>query len=410
MELLQAARQHLSNAPYPEDFAVGKWWASRQAATRSQVLAFQNPGDVIRYAQVGSLSGFDHRIPETVAALRIARFKLRELEREYAWTWSTSVLEESSYSIGTVTIEGKRCSSIFLSHVNALLRIQRFVAQPKRILEIGGGYGALARIVGTAHPGVKYTIIDFPESLFYAHIFLGVNFPSARIDSTPAADFRLVPIQECLTLSGETFDVAVNTGSLQEMPARAVAFWMQFIQERIATKLFYSFNYFLVNKGGFNETEGSNLICPVLDPYWAVRHFEINPPVTTVDADGRNWLEVMLERDPARDPTEKAQALFEEAQGYPMASNYSFSALWMAIWCDPRAEYIEAMIHAIERFRDAVYGAGPRNYQQQKRTILDLVKNVIKRLLFPTRGIAIDKRAYSELTYYRRLLDQVTQS
>ena len=57
-------------------------------------------------------------------------------------------------------------------------------------------------------PGTSYTLIDLPESLFFAQIFLSLNFPDAkilylddeykegeRVVETEEFDFVLIPIQ-----------------------------------------------------------------------------------------------------------------------------------------------------------------------------------------------------------------------
>ena len=79
-----------------------------------------------------------------------------------------------------------------------------------RVLEIGPGYGALAWYIQEAVPGVSYTVLDLPESLVYAAIYLGVLHPGAT---------RVLANYEFPTLvqDGERFDLVINTLSMSEM-------------------------------------------------------------------------------------------------------------------------------------------------------------------------------------------------
>ncbi len=72
-----------------------------------------------------------------------------------------------------------------------------------QILELGSGYGGMARVLSTYKPDAKFTLIDLPESLFFAYIYLKVHFPEKRVvyvssedeifDNVKTADFLLVP-------------------------------------------------------------------------------------------------------------------------------------------------------------------------------------------------------------------------
>ena len=257
-DALKEAKSRFEKAaafPYPEGYEIGSWWKGKQEETRRRIAGFQSCEEAVRYAQRGQQSGFDHRIYDPAAAAVVARFKACELERLFpGWSLKGSPFHESPFSDSLVEIEGVPCSSIFLSHVNYYLRAASALsgARPGRVLEIGGGYGALARVFKLAGRETRYVIVDLAESLFYAHAFLALNFPEARIgylEGGPAEDgasfdFLLVPVQACGALAGERFDVVVNTGSLQEMPPPTVAFWMDFLQTVIRPRVFYSFNYF----------------------------------------------------------------------------------------------------------------------------------------------------------------------
>ena len=286
--------------------------------------------------------------------------------------------------------------------------------QAERVLEIGGGYGALARIFKLTNSRTRYVIVDLPESLFYAHLFLALNFPDARIgyvaDERPvdvaSFDFLLVPVQRYMVLQGAQFDLVINTASLQEMPIPTVSFWMIFIQNVIRTRYFYSFNYFLTNKRAYIETSvrEANLICPILDPYWRVRHFSINSAHLTIDVDKRNWLEVCVERMPSSsvDPPCVARELFKTAETYPTGSEDWFANVWMASWCDPHPQYIQTMLKGIAFFRDGAHAATPKNYCQPL-TIYGRARRKLLGVVLRERAFHYDTSRFTEVEFYRRL-------
>lgn len=83
------------------------------------------------------------------------------------------------------------------------------------ILEIGGGYGALARALCRSFPRARYVICDLPESLMYAGLYLasaGVSVAvwprRARVTLLPNYRFGEMPAP---------VDLAINTLSMSEM-------------------------------------------------------------------------------------------------------------------------------------------------------------------------------------------------
>lgn len=380
-EILITAKSNLErsyNVPYPSNFSIGSWWKIIQQNHFNKILSFNHAEDAIKYCQ--GTSGFDHRIFDYEVAMRIINFKIKKLKLLFPCFCLNDNynLVESIYSdnASLVEIDGKKYSSIFLTHLYYYLRSSSTSANKiSRVIEIGGGYGALARIFKIMDPKVNYCIIDLPESLFYAYIFLSLNFPNARIayirQNTKIQlsdfDFVLIPIQMYEILNKEHFDIVINTGSLQEMPPITVNFWMKFIQDIIIIERFYSFNYYLNNKYLFLETsnEEANLICPILDPYWTVDFFEINPKIATVDACERNWLEICLKRIPLEyrnfDVVDNAEVYFQQATLYPKGSTYWFENIYMAIWAHPKGDFYNEMADGIEKFKRGLDSSVPYN-------------------------------------------------
>lgn len=344
---------------YPENFLVSGYWGGIQKRIGEAIGHFKSRKSAVRWCQKGMNTGFDHR---SFAERSLVGSKVRRLEclfPDFHLKWR-GWLGESSYSdvSSIIEFEGGRYSAIFLLHLYFYLRIAHVFyseIKPDRVMEIGGGYGALARIFKSMVPDLAYIIVDLPESLFFAYCFLSLNFPNAKIKyvtkkskaDLDAFDFILVPVQLCESIRGEEFDVVINTGSLQEMPSVTVAFWMGFIQDVVSAKAFYSFNYFLLNKEKCLECSGkeANSSCLILDPWWEVKYFGINPEI--IKERRQSWLEVCLKRLDHRDAEkagERGAALFQMAKRSRRNSNEWFQSLWMAIWHAPRKEYLAEML------------------------------------------------------------------
>ncbi len=370
-DILNEAKSSLTVArrlPYPKGLTVSGWWQEMQSHNYAISTAFTTVDEVIRMAQMGETSGFDHREFDSAQAGRTIRFKLAELALRFPGFDISRYPEESGHSAAEsiVSIDGRRLSSILLTHLYFYLQTTALPKVRHRILEIGSGYGGLARIYKTMQPGLTYILTDLPESLFFANVFLRANFPDAKTwyahEALPPNideyDFVFVPAQQCKLLQGLSIDLTINTGSLQEMTASAAYFWMKFIQQTVETRFFFSWNYFLNAKAEFKETKADHcLIAPILDAYWKVRHFRINDPITTIDANQRNWLEVLVERMP---PEQRAgldrliytNNLITRANQYPTASNYWFAHIWMAIWSSPAPALIDSMLMGIDYVAD----------------------------------------------------------
>ncbi len=264
------------------------------------------------------------------------------------------LVRESPFSLpdGVIDYCGASLSSSLLWHAAFLFRIQQVHAEespPARVLEIGGGYGGLARLLLGRYPGLTYVIVDLPESIYYQYCYLGLNFPGLRIllledaGDWPGADLEV--------------DLAVNTASLQEMSGRAAGYYTHLIEQRMKVRRFYSVNYFIDEKGIFPELEldagqAPSLFAPDLDRDWSYRHFDINPLPIFLDAANRNWLEMVAERTPRTDAraAEDAARHYRDALALAAGSVDWFREIWSAVRIDPRPEYVEEARMGLEHF------------------------------------------------------------
>ena len=351
--------QKVRGIEYPEGFLVNKHWTETQKRIGEAIVCFKSRKSAILWCQKTVNTRFDHR---SAKGRPLVGSKVRELERLFPGFYLKEHvrLSDSVYSdiSSIMEFEGGKYSNIFLLHLYYYLRIEHVFClktKPDRVIEIGGGYGALARIFKLMVPDSTYIIIDLPGSLFFAHCFLSLNFPDAKIKyvtensktNLDEFDFVLVPVQLCRSIREEEFSIVINTGSLQEMPSATVAFWMDFIQNAVSVKAFYSFNYFLLDKKKRSECDWdeANSSCLILDSWWEVKHFKTNHEV--VRERKPHWLEVCLERLDHRDMEkvrERGAALFRIAKCSQRSSDEWLQNLWMAIWHEPRKEYLTEML------------------------------------------------------------------
>ncbi len=267
--------------PYPDFIDIGAGWQNQANGMRMEIPEFKTPMEAIIAAQ--SRYGLNHRLPLSEAIRNQITITLGQLAAEFG---DLPDVRDSEYS-NMRTVERYGYSNIFVNwHLYFWLRCNQQIKKPKKILEIGSGLGELGRIFRLLDPEIKYTMVDIPETLFFADNFLRMNF-----DKTDG--FNLVPVQSIEKLTGEKYDLVINTGSFQEMPRGMLNYYMKFIQEKIQTKYFYSVNYrhSVVDRAEVLE----------LDKLWNPVFELVNPPVVNHHP-ARNtrftseWLEVLYER------------------------------------------------------------------------------------------------------------------
>lgn len=123
------------------------------------------------------------------------------------------------------------------------------------VLEIGGGYGALAHHLSKIVDNITYVIVDLPETLIFSSSYLHMQNPGKKIylynkidfsefihsAAVKSYDFILLPNYVLPSLRHLHFELAVNIASFQEMRSDQVAGYLDFIRETCRGAL-YSWN------------------------------------------------------------------------------------------------------------------------------------------------------------------------
>jgi putative sugar O-methyltransferase len=156
-----------------------------------------------------------------------------------------------------------------LSLLYAAGTLDRLAAKSQlRILEIGGGYGALASALTTGLPGCEYWICDLPESLLFAGLYLTLTGgPGAQLHGAapkPRPGINLLPNYFFQRLEGP-FDLVINTLSMSEMSDYQVDEYGRAISSLIGT----TGQFFEQNQD--NRSIGLNYCKDHLDKHFARR-------------------------------------------------------------------------------------------------------------------------------------------
>jgi SAM-dependent methyltransferase len=126
----------------------------------------------------------------------------------------------------------------------------------KCVLEIGGGYGALAHHLSSLATNTTFVIIDLPETLLFSASYVSLHNPKKNVyvydrrnsadvlgskRDLAAYDFVFVPNFKLDALRAFKFDLVINQNSLGEMTDSQVQEYLDVIAET-CTGEFYSYN------------------------------------------------------------------------------------------------------------------------------------------------------------------------
>lgn len=301
--LLAEARQKLASIDdlcRREDFyaryPLNPWWDYNSGDLAEIVEAAADPTDAIRRAQerihFSALTTYDssERIARHAAwmaeSLASNGFGLDMLPREVGES-------PMSRPENSVDFEGRRVSPDLLRFIDIWATLSAHTEVPDtapRVLELGSGYGGFARATKLMRPGAKLTLVDLPISLFFAFLFLKVNFPSAKIvfatdakevrTADADADFLLAAPIFADALRGRHFDLFVNTNSMTEMTNEVISFWFDFLETGIDLRYLYLDNRFLNRCEEGDHRRGENACFGSIRPIWNMVYWQFDPPAT----------------------------------------------------------------------------------------------------------------------------------
>lgn len=297
-------------------------WEALLERIRLEISFFTSNHEAIQFAQ--SRIDFDHREP-VYYAWPLYKLHADTLHAEFPqFSHCFEQISDSPLSRpdSLLNCGGRLISNILFCHVRFLSGCLAHVPKADMVCEIGGGYGAPARLwlTNPIKQPKTYVILDFPESLYFAEVFLRSNFENLALhyvtDSKPlapafAAKQRVIlcPIHLLEAVAPLSFDLVTNTGSMQEMPDEWIDFWMNWLSKQDC-RWFYSMNYFGQPLNSLMET--GNMWSPRLNSDWVVRRQQFDPPFLRQQSE-RNFAELIAEKDPQHGlgGSEKARARYD---------------------------------------------------------------------------------------------------
>ena len=188
-------------------------------------------------------------------------------------------------------IAGRRLSTDFVRFYEYFTIINQKLTLPQKplIVEIGAGYGGLARILRLHHPDCSLLLLDIAETLTGAELYLKNAFPHSIIryftqdDPRPPqpGEIVLCRIEDSHLLKELTIDLAINTWSFGEMPNRYIDQWFRFLNERNTTQSIFLLNHFMMqvcleSNTARAQLQSANWLSKV-DARWDVVKFEMHP-------------------------------------------------------------------------------------------------------------------------------------
>lgn len=152
------------------------------------------------------------------------------------WLGAPAVLDFVGYPASVNYLQNLQ----FFTEIKTILEVESNTPKALHIVEIGAGYGGLAYFLLKRGIAESYTIIDLSENLELIAFFLTQYFQnkdcfiSSSIEplgSNQKTGLTFVPAGNISSIKNWTFDLTINTDSLDEMPAETVKSYIKWINK-----------------------------------------------------------------------------------------------------------------------------------------------------------------------------------
>jgi len=355
-------RDDMSKQPYPRGYVVSTRW---QEIVRIGMRMGEYLADPLHIAILGMARlAFDGGMPildqEGLGEmLRQRRAKFDRLHPEMK-----SIGESALALPGTVIdISGVAFSPNFEQGLGYYHEIVSAIGRDGKmdiVVEVGSGFGKLARILRLSGKSRCIVLVDLAESLALSYAFLKITFPRARFHvvkspsdvkpgMTDENDFVFCPVQQLQNLHLDRIDLLINTYSLGEMQQGAVDHIVWCLHHGLKPKYFFSLNTIFTDKN-LHFAESGNLgqgneIVLKLEPEWWPAHYDL-----IARPEGgryRNELSIVLERIEVGAAEDLVERYMTTASGFEEGSaDWLVHAFFAALWTTETA--------VIDRFFDGL--------------------------------------------------------
>ena len=130
-----------------------------------------------------------------------------------------------------------------IHHLKWFEKIENFIQDNDQVLEIGGGFGSLARII-ILNKNLKYFLVDLPEANLMSNYYLQKHFPEKKIFNY--LDFKNLKIEDeisnfdifilppnCLNEKNIKYNFIINARSFMEMNMKTIKNYFEFIHNKM---------------------------------------------------------------------------------------------------------------------------------------------------------------------------------
>lgn len=291
-EILASALSNFNAAtegkPIPQ---YGRWehWAGEM---RKVIGSFPDTFAAFNYAQNSSCLPFGHREKANPGLLDACYWIIRTEFPKLVDTLH-SMSDDVRYPQETlIHADHGILSNMYLWHVWTVFTCRTHAPDARSIIEIGGGFGAVARLWCLYFPVGRYVLVDLPETLYFAEIYLRSLF-GTEVEyfngQLTTARIVLVPADK-LYQYNEECDLVINIGSMQEMNDEYITRYMDWL-DICGAKYFYSLNY---AAQPLNELRESRCMWgPRPSPKWSTKVLQLDPAVIRIMCTRSHFLEAL---------------------------------------------------------------------------------------------------------------------
>jgi len=164
------------------------------------------------------------------------------------------------YSLVKTSLRVNKRMGLFFTYESfrqmcSLVLIRRHLKERKRInvIIIGDGYGFFSSLIKEIYPDSRILLVDLGWILLFQAYYCGKAHPDAtHYLVTPSAklvqnqldyDFIYCPAENLNYVDSLSFDLAINTISMQEMNKETIEFYFNYLRQHMASQnLFYCCN------------------------------------------------------------------------------------------------------------------------------------------------------------------------
>lgn len=169
------------------------------------------------------------------------------LKRGYEFFYASGrlpALDEGTNGIGVSTNYGRISHDLlrYMGALNDVVEAELLKSHSQQcVLEIGGGYGGLARMHLACNPSIAYVICDLEETMFFSAVYLMNFLGPSKIHMVDAAlnskslcpgHVYFVPQSRISLLNALRFDYVINQQSFQEMTQAQVERYAKWAAKR----------------------------------------------------------------------------------------------------------------------------------------------------------------------------------